>query len=111
VKKRARNVLALLSCVGGLQGCASLDTTIVDPVEWWALNGWGSSVTITLYDNNCGRPLRDIKFKRDEEIKVVSCGDGQGQADVRFRREVNAARQVPWSPDTVVSTNQRTIVR
>lgn len=81
----------------------------MDPVEWWAVNGWGNSVTIKLYDNNCSRFLRDVKFSRDEEIKVVSCGDGQGQANVRFRRERSGPD--PWSPDTTVSSNQRTIVK
>lgn len=110
-KKRARNILVLLLCAGGLVGCSALDTTIVDPVEWWAVNGWGNAVTIKLYDNNCSRFLRDLKFRRDEEVKVVSCGDGQGKANVRFRKEDYASRSAPWSPDTSVSVNQRTIVR
>lgn len=106
-----RNTLVLLLCGASLLGCSALDTTAVDPVEWWAINGWGSAVTIKVYDNNCSRFLRDIEFKRDEEIRVVSCGDGQGQADVRFRREGYASRSDPWSPDTSISANQRTIVR
>ena len=91
--------------------CSGLDSTIVDPVEWWAVNGWGGVVTIELYDNNCHRFLKDIDFKRAEEVRVISCGDGQGQADIRFRREGYASRSDPWSPNTTVSSNQRTIVR
>ena len=83
----------------------------MDPVEWWAVNGWGSAVTIKLYDNNCSRSLTDIKFRHDQEIKVISCGDGQGKANVRFRKEDYASRSAPWSRDTSVSVNQRTIVR
>jgi hypothetical protein len=109
-KKHLRNILALLMCAGSLVGC-TLDTTIVDPVEWWAVNGWGNVVTIELYDINCSRLLRDINFKRDVEVKVVSCGDGQGQANVRYRREGYASRSDPWSPDTSISANQRTIVQ
>ena len=110
-KKPVRNILALLFCAGGLLGCTGFDTTIVDPVEWWAVNGWGNAVTIKLYDNNCRRNLRDITFRRDGEVSVISCGDGQGKANVRFRKEDYASRSAPWSPDTTVSANQRTIVR
>ena len=104
------SVLLVLS-LGALSGCSSLDGTVTDPVQWWAVNGWGSAVTIELYDNNCHRPLRDIRFKSTEEIRVVSCGDGQGQANVRFRREGYTARQESWGRDTTVLLNQRTIVR
>lgn len=110
-KVRARSIAALVLSAVGLLSCSGLDSTIVDPVEWWAVNGWGNAVTIELYDNNCNRFLRDINFKRDEEVKVVSCGDGQGQAAIRFRREGYASRSDPWSAVTSVSANQRTLVK
>ncbi|MGY8783856.1 MAG: hypothetical protein ACKVIB_00540 [Pseudomonadales bacterium] len=109
--KQARVILVAVFSAGGLLGCSGLDNTIVDPVQWWAVNGWVGAVTIQLYDNNCHRFLKDIKFKRNEEVKVISCGDGQGQADVRFRREGYPSRTDPWSPNTSVSINQRTLVR
>lgn len=107
----ARSIFALMLSAGGLLSCSGLDNTIVDPVEWWAVNGWGNAVTIELYDNNCHRFLRDIDFTRAEEVKMVSCGDGQGQASIRFRREGYTSRSDPWGPDTSVSANQRTIVK
>jgi hypothetical protein len=101
MKDTRAKVFLTLSLIG-LSNCSGLDNTITDPVQWWAINGW---------DNNCSRHLRDISFKSHEEIKVISCGDGQGRANVRFRREGYASRQDSWSRDTAVRLNQRTIVR
>ena len=105
-----RSSLLLLSCLS-LSGCSGMNTSIEDPVEWWAVKGWGNPVTIELYDNNCGRYLRDIEFKRNDEIKVVSCGDGQGQANIRYRREGYPSRTPSWGRDTLLRANQRAIVR
>ena len=110
MKDTKAQIFLTLSLIG-LSSCSGLDNTITDPVQWWAINGWDSAVTIKLYDNNCSRPMRDISFKSHEEIRVVSCGDGQGRANVRFRREGYAPRQDSWGRDTVVRLNQRTIVR
>lgn len=101
----------LLLCFLVFQGCASLYPDMVDPVEWWAVNGWQSSVTIKIYDNNCGRPLRNIQLKANQEVKVVSCGNGSGQANIRFRREGYSVRQESWGPDTLVHANQSAVVR
>ena len=92
-------------------GCTVSDNSIKDPVQWWAVNSYGSSVTIELYDNNCGRPLRDLRLRVNQEVMVVSCGDGQGQANVRFRREGYPSRSDPWSPDALLRANQRSFVR
>lgn len=103
--------LLLIPCVLSLQACASLYPTLTDPVEWWAVNGWRSAVTIEIYDNNCGRPLRDIRLKLKQEVKVVSCGDGSGQANIRYRREGYSLRQGSWGPDTLLRANQSAVVR
>ena len=94
-----------------LQSCASLYPTLTDPVEWWAVNGWSSAVTIEIYDNNCRRPLRDIRLKQKQEVKVVSCGDGSGQANIKYRREGYSLRQGSWGPDTLLKANQSAVVR
>jgi hypothetical protein len=103
-------LVQLLCCVS-LLGCGSLDNTISDPVQWWAVNSYGSSVTIELYDNNCSRMLRDLRLRANEEVMVISCGDGQGRADIRFRREGYPSRSDPWGPDAILTENQRTFVR
>ncbi|MDA0279948.1 MAG: hypothetical protein O3C29_05870 [Proteobacteria bacterium] len=100
-----------LFCCVSLLACGSLDTTIRDPVQWWAINSYGSPVTIELYDNNCSRMLRDLKLKANEEVMVVSCGDGEGHANIRFRREGYPARSDPWGPDARLRENQSTLVR
>ena len=51
--KQARVILVAVFSAGGLLGCSGLDNTIVDPVQWWAVNGWVGAVTIQLNDNNC----------------------------------------------------------
>jgi hypothetical protein len=94
-----------------LFACSTLDSTVEDPVAWWAVNGWGGNVTIELYDNNCKRYLQDIRFSGNEEVRIVSCGDGNGQANVRYRREGYASRMPSWSPDALLRSDQRAIVR
>lgn len=97
--------------LGSLSSCSALDTTITDPVEWWAVNGWNSAVTIEVYDLNCNRMLRDLNFRSDEDLRVVSCGDGNGMANIRYRREGYASRSTPWSDNESVRPNQTMIVR
>jgi len=103
----------LISLFGflALEGCSSLYPVVEDPVEWWAINGWDSNVTIELYDNNCERPLRDIRLKPKQQVKVISCGDGSGRANIRYRREGYSVRQPSWGPDTLLRSNQNAVVR
>ena len=54
MKDTRAQVFLTLSLIG-LSNCSGLDNTITDPVQWWAINGWDSAVTIELYDNNCIR--------------------------------------------------------
>lgn len=93
------------------QGCSGLYKTIEDPVEWWAVNSYGNAVTIEFYDNNCHHPLRDVHFKAHEELRVISCGDGKGLANIRFRREGYPSRSDPWGADAILEANQRVFVR
>ncbi|PCI76918.1 MAG: hypothetical protein COB20_09550 [SAR86 cluster bacterium] len=110
-REATRTALFQLFLVFSLLSCNALDTTVKDPVEWWAINSYGASVTMEFYDNNCSRPLRDLKLRANAEVKVVSCGDGQGQANIRYRREGYPSRSDPWSADALLRTNQRVLVR
>lgn len=108
---RSFKLSLLLSSCFSLVSCIGLDTSIEDPVEWFAVNGWGNPVTIELYDNNCARYLPDIEFRRNDEVRVVSCGDGQGRANIRYRREGYPSRTPSWGNDTILTASQRAIVR
>lgn len=109
--KISLRTLAATIFVFVLTSCTSLYPTIENPIEWWAVNGWNSRVTMELYDVNCSRFLGKVRFNIDEERKMVSCGDSNGQAKIRYRREGYSSRQPPWSPDSMISHNQAIVVR
>jgi len=77
--------------------CTVEPPEISNPVTWYAVNGWNSSVAFDIRDRVCNRQLPKVRLARGEEIQITSCGDENGIARIRYRRD---SYQMAWSTGT-----------
>lgn len=95
----------------GFTSCESIDQEPVNPVSWFAVNGWSDTVTFDLYDLECGRPMRDIRLRPGDQIEVRSCGNDQNLASVRYRRSRSDAPAQAWTVENTVRSGQTLFMR
>lgn len=100
-----------MSCaLGLLLGCAVTPAEISNPVTWYAVNGWDDTVSFDVFDLVCERYLQDQRIRARREVEVTSCGNEQGNASIRYRRE-GLAPGSPWTTQRVVSRDSRIFMR
>ncbi|MCI5106449.1 MAG: hypothetical protein MRY76_07035 [Pseudomonadales bacterium] len=88
-----RGLLLLLALL--LQSCSLEPPEMINPVTWYAVNGWNAPVEFRIIDRVCNRRLGNIRLGVREEIAVTSCGNEANQAQIRYRRD--SAYATPWS--------------
>ena len=98
-------------CTLLLTACTTVSTEPTNPVTWTALTGWSDTVRFDLYDLVCDRPLRDLRLRPGFEVSVTACGNENGVASIRYRRERIAAAGRPWTTEMAVRPGQLLILR
>ncbi len=93
-----------------LSACATAPAEIANPVTWYAVNGWDDTVSFDVFDLVCDRYLRDQRIRARREVEVTSCGNEQGIASIRYRREGLAAGS-PWNTQTSIRAGSRIFMR
>lgn len=96
------SVLLMLS----LGSCETVEQEIHNPVTWYAVNGWSDTVNFELFDVICERYLRDVRLRPGRQVTMTTCGDEQGNASVRYRRDRIAATGAPWTREPRISPQQ-----
>lgn len=94
-----------------LGGCTTDQGEIINPVTWYAVNGWTDTVTFELYDQVCERFLRDIRLNPGRQLELTTCGDEQGNGSVRYRRDRIAAAGSPWTRENTIRPQQTVYMR
>lgn len=84
----------MIAAALSLSSCNLEPPEITNPVTWYVVNGWNSQVTFQIWDDVCNRRLTRIRLRVREEIQVTTCGDEDGLAQVRYRRD---SFGMPWS--------------
>ncbi|NQV69301.1 MAG: hypothetical protein HQ498_04675 [Pseudohongiella sp.] len=102
----------LLFLLGPLMlGCTASPTPEYGLVDWHLNNGSNSDLTLTVYDKICKRSFFRIRLSKTSQSSMTTCGNSEGEAEIRYRRVGggNVAHN-PWL-NTRVSQNQSLVVR
>ena len=102
---------ALVICYLALSSCTVADTTVTNPVTWYALNGWSDTVRFDMYDIVCDHRLAAVRLRPGDQVAITTCGNERGQASIRYRRERIAAAGRTWTTETMVRSGQELLLR
>lgn len=94
-----------------LSGCEITPPEVTNPVTWYAVNGWSESVSFDMYDYVCERTLPDMRLRPGREVAVTTCGNAQGRAAIRYRREGLATTATPWSQRRSIIAGSRVFLQ
>lgn len=101
----------LVTTLASLSGCQVAQPEITNPVTWYAVNGWSESVSFDMYDYVCERTLPDMRLRPGREVAVTTCGNAQGRAAIRYRREGLATTATPWSQRRSIGAGSRVFLQ
>ena len=102
------SVTLILALLGS--GCSTMPAELTNPVTWYGVNGLGDSVSFDVFDLVCERYLRDQRIRARREVEVTSCGNDNGVAAIRYRRE-GLAPGSPWTTQNGIAQGARILMR
>jgi hypothetical protein len=66
-------------------------------VDWFLSNTSGNNLTLVVYDDICKRTYFRGRLARSNEVRMSTCANSEGRAEIKYRRVGYNKGNDPWT--------------